>query len=74
MFNFNLPPTNLPSLPGSAQLATLLTKAGYRRDLVQLAQAKYARCLKSLKKAKTQTMTKRRAAKAVVAAPEEEVN
>ena len=59
---------------GAKAVEALLTKAGYRRDMVKFAQAKYAACLKSLKKPKSTTMTKRRAAKTVAAAPEEEVN
>jgi len=44
---------------GSAQLAALLSKGGYRRDLIKAATQKYSAVLKSFKKAKVQKQNQR---------------
>ncbi|CAD7949512.1 unnamed protein product [Amoebophrya sp. A25] len=58
---------------GAQQLESLLSKAGFRRDLVPAAQKKYLAALKSFKKAKVQKQNQRIVArKAAVAAAAEE--
>lgn len=61
------------SKKGAAQLATLLSKGGYRRDLIAAATKKYSAVLKSFKKAKVQKQNQRIVArKAATAASKEE--